>query len=435
MNSDPHEDPFCEKIAFLYFLANGISAAMSTTFSPISNSLQKYYSASENTIFYLNSVYMIYFLVVNFFANYSIDKYGVKNSVNLCLILTLVGAWLRIMLQKKLIILILGQTIMACGYPFISNCLSKISNIWFNPKRRVRMTSLMSSSYMFGIGFGFLLTSFYWKNDNDESSVNINLKNLMYFSALCCSLASLPVFLYFREEPDVPPSYSAEAKREDFLTSIFILKNKDFILLFISFSLAYGNYITINLMIHHVLAPFGVNELQISNIGVILNIFSGISKIVVAYIAGEYISIKRTIVYIFILQTLTVALFLFAMTTENIIFVYIVSGLMGFFCQMYWGPALEYACEIVYPVSESHANGYLLFGGNIAGLITNYAASLLYANVSKPENFFIYLIFSYILCVVLTLMISDRMNREEYELHVEKNINSLRKDGMLMRNF
>ncbi len=120
------EDPFSVKIAWLYFIANGISAAMSTTFSPISNSLQTYYSASENTIFYLNSVYMIYFLIVNFFANYSIDKYGVKNSVNLCLVLTLVGAWLRIMIQKKLVILLLGQTIMACAYPFISHCLSRL---------------------------------------------------------------------------------------------------------------------------------------------------------------------------------------------------------------------------------------------------------------------------------------------------------------------
>ena len=335
----------------------------------------------------------------------------------------------------KLLILMIGQTLMAIGYPFISNCLSKISNIWFNPKRRVKMTSLMSSSYMFGIGFGFLLTSLYWNDQNDELSVTVNLKNLMYFSALCCTFASIPVFLYFREEPDLPPSFSAEAKREDFMTSVFILKNKNFILLFISFSLAYGNYITINLMIHHVLAPFGVNEYQISVIGLIINIFSGFSKIVVAYIAGEIISVKKTIVYIFIFQTITVALFLFAMTTKNITFVYILSALLGFFCQMYWGPALEFACEIVYPVSESHANGYLLFGGNIVGLLTNYAASLLYSNVSNPEYFFVYLIISYICCVILTMFIEDKMNREEFESHALKNINNLRKDGVLLPKY
>ena len=425
-----NEDPFSLKIAFLYFIGNGISAAMSTTFSSISNSLQKYYSASENKLFYLNSVYMIYLIIVNFFANYSIDKFGVKNSVNFCLILTLVGAWLRVVIQKNLLILLIGQTLMAIAYPFISNVLSKISNIWFTPNRRVKMTSLMSSSFMFGIGFGFLLTSLYWNDQNDELTVTVNLKNLMYFSAICCTFASIPVLLYFREEPDIPPSFSAEAKREDFLTSVFILKNKDFILLFISFSLAYGNYISINLMIHHVLAPFGVSEHQISVIGVLLNIFSGISKVVVAYIAGEYLSVKKTIMYIFILQTITVGLFLFAMTTQNIIFVYILSCLMGFFCQMYWGPALELACEIVYPVSESHANGYLLFGGNIAGLITNYGASLLYSNVSNPDYFFIYLIISYVGCIALTFFINDKMNREEYESHALKNINLIGKEGI-----
>lgn len=67
------EDPFAYKIALLYFIANGISAAMSTTLSPISETLSRIYSSTEITIWYINSCYTLYYLLFNLFANYLID--------------------------------------------------------------------------------------------------------------------------------------------------------------------------------------------------------------------------------------------------------------------------------------------------------------------------------------------------------------------------
>ena len=84
---------------------------------------------------------------------------------------------------------------------------------------------------------------------------------------------------------------------------------------------------------------------------------------------------------------------------------------------MYWGPALEYASEIAFPVSETNATGNLLFGGCIMGIITNYLVTILYENGTNPSDFFIYLFISYIICVILTNFVSDSMKREEYETY------------------
>ena len=89
--------------------------------------------------------------------------------------------------------------------------------------------------------------------------------------------------------------------------------------------------------------------------------------------------------------------------------------LFGFFCQMYWGPALEYANELVFPVSEAQATGTLIFGGCILSVISNLVVSSLYDHNADPEDYLIFLFISYCVCIVLTNFISDRLKREEYE--------------------
>jgi len=105
--------------------------------------------------------FIIHTLFFNPFANWIIDKFGVKSSIQVGLSLTINGSWLRMIttVDSNIKGIILGHNLTAIGGPFIANCISKISNIWFLAKNRTKMTSLMSSSYMFGLGFGFMLTS------------------------------------------------------------------------------------------------------------------------------------------------------------------------------------------------------------------------------------------------------------------------------------
>lgn len=411
------EDAFAVKIAILYFIANGISAAMSTTLSSVSTTLMSVYKISESSILYLNSSYTLYYIFFNFSANYCIDKLGVRKSLIFGLSLTVIGAWLRTGIDSKISSLIFGQTIMAIAGPFIANCITKVSNQWFSQENRIKMTSLMSSSYMFGLGFGFLLTSISWEGETDDKTRITKVENLMNYSAFVCTVAALPVILYFREEPEHPPSKSAQSKRVEFMESLILLvKNRDYNYLTLVFSIGLGNFITMILMIHHVIAPFNFSEYQISNIGLIINFTSGISKCAVAFVAGSHISLKKTIITVFISISISSLLLMYSLSGGSIGIVYFSSLIFGFFCQMYWGPALEYANEIAFPVSESHATGNLLFGGCIMGIITNYSVSILYGENSNPSNFMLYLFFSYIACVATMFMISDRMKREEYEI-------------------
>jgi MFS transporter, FLVCR family, feline leukemia virus subgroup C receptor-related protein len=419
------EDPFAYKTALLYFIANGVSAAMSTTLSPLSTVLTQDFQISEGTVWYLNSSFTLHFLFFNSLANYFIDKHGVRKSLLLGVILTMVGSWLRIYIgESKLTWIIFGHTIIAIGGPFITNVITRISNLWFMQKNRTKMTSLMSSSYMFGLGLGFMLTSLLWNNnnnniDNINNQLEINkssMKNLMLYSAIISTLLGLPVCFYFKESPEVPPSLSANSERHNFFDSLKeLVKHKDYNILLLVFSVALGNFITMVLMIHHVIAPFNFSIHQISNIGLIINFSSGTSKGVIAFIAPHF-KLRKIIFSILILLVLCTVLFITALNSGNLTFVYFSAFFYGLFCQMYWGPALEYACEIAFPVSESHATGNLLFGGCIMGLITNYFVSVFYGEKS-PVMFLIYLLISYAGCAGLINLMSDQLKREEFELN------------------
>jgi FLVCR family feline leukemia virus subgroup C receptor-related protein len=421
INSVYEEDEFAKKVAILFFIANGLSAAMSTTLSPLSEILTFYFKASDFTIWYLNSSFTLYFLIMNTLANWVIDRYGVKVSIQLGLSLTVIGSWLRLSVNTNIRGMIFGHTLTAIGGPFIANCISKVSNIWFLPKNRTKMTSLMSSSYMFGLGFGFLLTSTFWKGGQlkyDELSEIIDgLKWLMYYSALFCTLLSIPVFLYFRSSPKKPPSLSATSERVGCLGSITtLIKNKDYNLLLTVFSIALGNFITMVLMIHHVISPFNFSIQQISNVGLIINFASGCSKAIIAYIAPHF-KFRKIIFVILIALLLCTILLFYTLESGDITYLYLSSFLFGSFCQMYWGPALEYACEVSFPVSESHATGNLLFGGSVMGLITNFTVLLFYHK--DPTIFLIYLMISYALCAYLINLMSDNLRREDFENNIK----------------
>jgi len=75
---------------------------------------------------------------------------------------------------------------MAIGGPFIRKCVSKVSKMWFTQENRVKMTSFMSSSYIFGLSFGFFLTSIFWPDKHISKIDDIiqNMKDLFFFSNL-----------------------------------------------------------------------------------------------------------------------------------------------------------------------------------------------------------------------------------------------------------
>jgi MFS family permease len=419
------ENSYSYTIAILFMITNGLTASMSITLSPLSNILKQYYSASDFQIYYINSTGAFFFIIFNIIANYVIDKLGPRRSIQICLIIEILGCFVRTIKSEDVFFMGLGQSIIGIGNPFVTNSLSKVSNQWFTPQKRVKMTSIMSSSYMFGLSFGFLLTSMVWSVEvsEDTQSVRNKMDTLLLLNFFICCLLALPVMLLFKEKPEHAPSPSASARRESFISGLYILKNKNYLFLLLAFSIALANFFSVVSMIYVVLAPFGFDETQCSIIGLIINIFAGLSKICVGYIAGKYMSIKNLIMLNFVFKILAVIIFLLCVGPGSAI--YFASAILGFFIQMYWGPAFEFSCELVFPVSESHANGFLVMGGFLGGIFSNFMVDKFFTSHVNPNIFFVYLILTYILAIVFIYLIDNKNHREDFERSVMQKLELL----------
>lgn len=77
-------------------------------------------------------LYMIMYIIVNFFSNWVLDTKGIRVGVLIGTLLTAVGAFFRCFINTSFSFVVFGQMLCATGQPFILNAPAKISTFWFN---------------------------------------------------------------------------------------------------------------------------------------------------------------------------------------------------------------------------------------------------------------------------------------------------------------
>lgn len=83
----------------------------------------------------------------SFPANRTIDKLGAGFSVKIGCILTLIGAWIRMLINYNFNFSILGSILAGIGGPFIYNSNGRIGVSWFEPRNIVRVNKNKIEKY------------------------------------------------------------------------------------------------------------------------------------------------------------------------------------------------------------------------------------------------------------------------------------------------
>ena len=111
-----------------------IVGAQWVTSGPIETSIERVYGQPEITITFLNIIFDIIYLPLNFPVNWIVDVKGPRLSISIGAILIFVGGGIRCLVQFSFYFVIVGQVIYACGEVFLSNCITKIVVNWFAPR-------------------------------------------------------------------------------------------------------------------------------------------------------------------------------------------------------------------------------------------------------------------------------------------------------------
>ena len=422
MGDEFHEENYRILIVILYMLVSALSACMNYSFSPITTSLQTAFDTNLFDIYYLSMSYSILFIPMNFVANYTIERYGIKPSLTICCAAQVIGALFRIFINSSFWYVLIGQTIGAMGNPFACNTLSKASLYWFLPANRIMSTAVMTSAYMIGTSLSFLLGGWFVSDTSEVSIIQDEIEKLMIMYLILAGSVTLAVFVLFKEKPESPTSYVSEMPRENFWAALKTLcSQSEYIYLCIGFAFLLSNYVLFVTFINYLISPFGFSQSEISYIGVGLNFACVFGKITIGFIAGKHITFKNCLISISFLSIFSFGFLLLSLALQNYSILFCFSMILGFFLQMYWAPSLEFSCELVFPIGEANANGNLLLCGcffnTIFGLVFSAALSY-FENNTGVEFIYSYFFLSYLLAAFCFCRIKGEMNRSNKEKEI-----------------
>ena len=83
---------------------------------------------------YLSQSFMLMYIPMNQPSVLALDRVGLRYGMIIGMIMTTIGMWLKCMINISFTYVVVGQTIIAMGQPFILNGCAKLSGDWFPEK-------------------------------------------------------------------------------------------------------------------------------------------------------------------------------------------------------------------------------------------------------------------------------------------------------------
>ncbi|CAG5103408.1 Oidioi.mRNA.OKI2018_I69.chr1.g760.t1.cds [Oikopleura dioica] len=322
-----------------------------------------------------------------------------------------------------------GQFIVACTMPFLLEVPARIASVWFPQNQVSTATSIGVFGNQLGVAVGFVLPPAfvpgppeeYWPNgvvpedwsnttkysDAAEKTVEDVGKQILLMFVVgtgLCAISFLSILVFFRNEPDRPPSEAEALRRAENITKNHgskdalkvykkalsdLLKNRSYIFLMISYGINGGSYYAISTLLPQLLGPsfedsslstsekdtlFGWMGLCFIVAGLVGSILGGL-----ALDASKKFKLVTMITYIGVLGTFAAFAGILdlsrncAFSTEfffceifekqlnSIPTDYILISILGFFMTGYLPIGFEYAAELTYPIDECTSSGMLNF--------------------------------------------------------------------------
>ena len=204
----------------MYYLSfvslHSINGLFWLTFSPISQSTQKYYNISESSVNLLLNWGPIIFIPCLPLAYILLNKEnGFQKSVRILAAIDFLATLIRIIplffkfeinSDEKIfptICIHIGQILNAACGPLVMAPVSQLSCVWFGPNERTRATTLAIMAASFGSTVGFVISP--WVVNLSE-----DMPKILEIHFILASIVCLMTLMYFPDQPPTPPSLSAQ---------------------------------------------------------------------------------------------------------------------------------------------------------------------------------------------------------------------------------
>eukprot|EP01135_Chromosphaera_perkinsii_P001659 Nk52_evm36s208 gene=Nk52_evmTU36s208 len=376
-------------------------------FISISKDIQVQYDVSASSVNLLTNVGPFFMVPVTFVSFYTNGK-SVKNGINFGTLCLLISGWLRYFGAGHYWMLLLGQSILAVGLPFILNLSTEVVENWFSTESKgSALTCAIIFQYL-GTILAFLIPPIFL------SSFSNGMEWFLLFQAVLCTLCCLATFLLFEAHPPTPPSYDHSRSFEKFSVNqslLMILKNKNFVFLVIVIALAYGIFSCLPVLLPQILCPIGYTNEEIGIAGAAILVVGILGCFILELV---WVKLQKFTLLVFKIATLLnlmiFAFFIISLKPGNSIFIYSSLSLLGFFTLPLLPLALNLAADMTYPVAENISNGLVLALGNVCAFVMTMVFEHMQNPITKSMDRALYSMFG---VMALVLFIGTFLNYEK----------------------
>ena len=227
---------------------------------------------------------------------------------------------------------------------------------------------------------------------------------LFFVNAIITVGICIPLSFLLRDKPPTPPSGSSEIDREEFCSSIKnLLKNKNYIICAIAYSVILGASDGHSSTMSMVILPFGFNK---TDTAIVLTA-PALPGIIGAALGSIYLAkTKRYKFLISVAIICSIATIFFCLPIlflKSRTLLIINSCLEGFVGYQIYGFFLELVCEISFPVGEGSAVGYIEALADFVTFIMGYLFSWIADQSTQIHSLFTIVILCGFLAIGLVI--------------------------------
>jgi predicted MFS family arabinose efflux permease len=380
--------PFRWAVLMAYFGVAAMCQFLWLNLAPLVSFLQLKYQVSELAVSSLLLSFPLLYVLLSIHSGTLIDKKGYRYVIMLGSIISAVFACVRIF-DDNFYILVIGQTGIAIGQPYIINGISKLVSDWFDKEEVAMATGIGTAGMLIGMAIGMGLTP----------ALNESLgfqKTMLVFAIL--SIALTAVFFFLGKENNLVKSKAIAMSALSEIKSLLASKNLIILCTITFFALGVFNGLTT--WLEPILKPNNVNAEEAGLVGTFL-ILGGIVGSLIIPTISDKLKVRKPFLAVCCLTALFIIYPL--CTINSLTMLYVLGGLLGFFFLPGYALLLSMCEEIAGNEKAGAATGLLMMAGNAGAVVVIAAMPLINGEGSLWTNS-IYLMLA-LMVVALVLVV------------------------------
>jgi len=352
-------------VVFMYLVA--LSQLYWLNFAAVETFIESYLKIPPSDAMWLTLVFPATMIIFTMPVGIVIDKIGFKWGVGIGALFTGVGALMRVIDPSSFLLLVIGQTVISLGQPFILNGTTKLATVWFAPKEEGTAIGMASLAQFIGMMVALGLTPAIV-----ESS---GFTTMLWIFGIAGILGTL-FMAFVPKQPKTPARAVDQDQSAVSWRSIgTILKDRNFMLLgFIAFA-GIGAFNGLALWVEKILHEMhGIAMVDAGAISGVMIISATIGCFVIPLISDK---IRKRRIFIFIATLVAPACLTFMIFASDYTANLINGILIGFLWLSALPIILTMSADITGPKYAGISAGWLFFLGNIAALVLGAAVESL----------------------------------------------------------